>query len=1031
MRKLNRNRQMPRRTLLALMLSAALVAQAQAPERALVDVYGFDAVAGPIADYRLRVDGVEQQPNEYGALRLDLAGGDHQVEILRAGKVVSTLPLTTSAGEIAELIINFESDGQATVSLESSAQSTQDLAEKPVIADPGTLEGQVINAETGKPLAGARVYIAGTPIDLTTDAEGRFQADLPGGSYSVSVLAPSFASQTLDAVEIPAKGKATRNIELTPAGLELAEFVVTEPYVEGSLAAFVEERRSSAAVTDILGAEQISRAGDSDAAGALKRVTGLTLVDGKYIYVRGLGERYSSTLLNGAQVPSPDPTRRVVPLDLFPTEVLQGIVVQKTYSADMPGEFGGGTIQLRTRGVPERFFVRVGTTIEYADGTTGKDGLRYDGGQRDWTGFDDDARYASRVFGEPRLPSNSSELEAAGEELAALGYNTREASLAPNASAGFGIGDRFEFGDSDISLGYIAAARYAHSWDDRLEQRNTYSLFQGGLLPAEDFERRNTERSIDNSLFAALGLEIGEHHSLNFTATQLRQTTDQAQIDEGLTSSGNIDRITELEWVENSLQTLQLDGEHSLPQFHDLYVKWQVTDSKAKRYSPNTRQYRFTFDDLEQAFTFESFNQQRIDNLDDNATDYGIDLRMPFSFGEGIDLTVQAGTALLERDRVSSIRRFRFTGRRPPGPIFDFEDLLQPGNIGPNGLRLEEGTLASDSYTATQKLEAWYLMFDGSWGQWRANLGMRREDMRQEVITVRPFDPNATPEIGLLDNSDDLPAASLTWAYSENAQFRAAYSTTLSRPDIREQSRANFVDPILDVRVEGNPDLKQAEIKNIDLRWEYYFNSVESFSVALFSKDFSNPIELVSVPASGNLLQIRNADSATNVGIEFDLYKSLGEVGSFGFWPGFMRKMPWSELYLGANYARIDSEIDLGDNQGIQTNAKRPLQGQSKYVANVSVSWQPADGLTEATLLYNVFGERISRVGVSGLPDIVEEPFDQLDFTMSRTLPWPDWKMKLRLRNLLDPEVRFSQGGEPTRTYTKGREVALSVEWKF
>lgn len=1011
-----------------MLLSMALAAQAQ---DASVDVYGFDSVAGPTADFRIRIDGAEQAPNQYGALRLVLPAGEHQLEVMRDGKVVSTLPLVTTVGEVAEIIVNFEADGRATVSLESSAQTTRALAEKVEIADPGVLEGQVVSAENGKPIAGARVYIAGTPLDVTTGADGRFSAEIPGGTYAVSVLAPSFASQTLDAVEVPAKGKAERNIELTPAGLELAEYVVTEPFVEGSLAAFVEERRTSASVTDILGAEQISRAGDSDAAGALKRVTGLTLVDGKYIYVRGLGERYSSTLLNSAQVPSPDPTRRVVPLDLFPTEVLQGIVVQKTYSADMPGEFGGGTIQLRTRGVPESFFMRASATVEYVDGTTGADGLRYDGGNRDWTGFDDDAREAPSVFGSARLPSDPAQLEAAGEELAALGYATRESSLQPNASTGFGIGNNFQFGDSDISLGYIAAVRYAHSWDDQTEQRNTYSLFQDRLLPAEDFERRNTERNIDSSLFAALGLQIGEQHNLNFTATQLRQTSDQAQIDEGLTSSGNIDRITELEWVENSLQTLQFDGEHSLPQLGGLYIKWQVTDSKAGRYSPNTREHRFTFDEQLDDFIFESFNQQRIDDLDDNATDYGIDVRMPFTIAEGVDLNVQAGAALLERERESSIRRFRFSGRRPAGPIFNFEDLLQPGNIGPNGLRLEEGTLSSDSYSATQKLEARYLMIDASWGELRANLGMRREDMLQEVITVRPFDPNATPEVGLLDSSDNLPAAALTWAYSEKAQFRVAYSTTLSRPDIREQSRANYVDPLLDVRVEGNPNLKQAEIENLDLRWEYYFNSVESFSVALFSKDFTNPIELVSVPASGNLLQIRNADSATNVGIEFDLYKSFTEIGNFDFWPAFMKKLPWSELYLGANYASIESEIDLGDNQGIQTNAKRPLQGQSEYVANVSLSWQPADGLTEATLLYNVFGERISRVGVSGLPDIVEEPFHQLDFTMSRSLPWQNWKLKLRLRNLLDPDVRFSQGGEPTRVYSKGREAALSVEWKF
>ena len=257
-----RTRLSPRKTLLATLLSVALSAHAQEP--AAVDVYGFDAIAGPTADFLVRIDGVEQAPNAYGSLRLQPSPGEHLVEILRGGKVLSTLTLTTSAGEIAELIVNFETDGRATVSLESSAQATRDLAEKVEIADPGVLEGQIINAENGQPIAGARIYIAGTPLDVTSDAQGRFRAEVPGGSYSVSVLAPSFASQTLDAVDIPAKGSAKRDIEMTPAGLELPEYVVVEPFVEGSLAAFVEERRTSAAVTDIIGAEQIARAGDSD-----------------------------------------------------------------------------------------------------------------------------------------------------------------------------------------------------------------------------------------------------------------------------------------------------------------------------------------------------------------------------------------------------------------------------------------------------------------------------------------------------------------------------------------------------------------------------------------------------------------------------------------------------------------------------------------------------------------------------------------------------------------------------------------------
>jgi hypothetical protein len=232
------------------------------------------------------------------------------------------------------------------------------------------------------------------------------------------------------------------------------------------------------------------------------------------------------------------------------------------------------------------------------------------------------------------------------------------------------------------------------------------------------------------------------------------------------------------------------------------------------------------------------------------------------------------------------------------------------------------------------------------------------------------------------------------------------------------------------VRVLGSADLKQAEIENIDLRWEYYFSTLESLSIALFSKEFTNPIELVSTPASGEVLALANADSATNIGIEFDVYKSLDGVGRLGFLPGVLQRLPWQDVYIGANYARIDSEIDLGD-PGIQTNAVRPLQGQSKYVGNASLSYLHPDGRTEAQLSWNVFGERIFRVGVNGLPDVYEQPFNQLDFTLSQKLPWDGFGLKLRLRNLLDPEVRFEQGGAPTRAYRKGREAALSVEWKF
>ncbi len=1023
-----------KRPLFALAALALATRLAFAADGATLSVYVFDQRT-PLADAEVWVDGTAKgRTSSDGALRLQLPAGAHRLEVKRANEAVVALDLELQESENAELIATLYPDAAPSLLIESSHQdgnAVADTAAQAAAGPPGSFTGRIVNGEDGKPVANARVFISGTPLDVSTDADGNFSVPIAAGIYSMSVIASSFATITLYDIVIEA-GKATkRPIELTPSGTELPEFVVLEPFVEGSLAAFVEERRESSAVTDILGAEQISRAGDSDAAGALKRVTGLTLVDGKYIYVRGLGERYSSTLLNGAQVPSPDPTRRVVPLDLFPTEVLSGIVVQKTYTADMPAEFGGGTIQLRTRGVPESFFIRTALSLGYADGTTGEEGLRYAGGTRDWTGSDDGSRDAPLLFASDRLPSNPTDLQAAGQQLAAQGYNVRTARLPPNGSLGVGVGDNFVFRDGDLQLGYIAAFRYAHAWDDRTEERANYSLFGERLIPSEEFERRKTERSIDSSVFLAFGLKLGELHTVDLTATRLRQTVDETEVDEGILSSGNLDRVTNLEWIENALNTVQLAGEHSFPELGGLHANWQATKADSGRESPNAREYRFSFDEALQDFFFESFNQQRFESLADEASDYRLDLKYPLAFGDNLAFSLQAGASQFERDRVSSIRRFRFSGRRPPGFFNDFEELLAPGNIGPNGLQLQEGTQSSDSYTANQALDARYFAVDATWRQLSANLGVRREDILQTVTTVRPFDPNATPEVGVLDSSDTLPAGSLTWAYSEKAQLRFAYSSTLSRPDIREQTRANFVDPQLDVRVEGNPDLKQAEIDNIDLRWEYYFNALESFSVALFSKEFTNPIELVSVPASGNLLQIRNANSATNVGIEFDTYKSLAPLSNLSWLPEFARELPWSDIYVGANYAKIESEIDLGENQGIQTNAVRPLQGQSKYVANASLSYLHPEGFTEATLLFNVFGERISRVGVSGLPDVLEQPFEQLDFTISQQLPWQQWKLKLRLRNLLDPAVNFTQGGEITREFKKGREAAISVEWKF
>lgn len=1019
------------RNLLSLLFLLLPVGAVLAADPARLAVYVFDGDR-PVEGVALRASGTELgRTSTDGALHRTIAPGEHRIQLLRGEDELATLPLSLQEGEDAQLIVVLRAGAAPRLLLESSHRAPRTLEAAAPAGPPGRLAGRIVSAEDGRAVAGARVYVAGIPLDLRTDAEGRFEVELAAGSHAISILAPGFSSQTIEAVEVPAGEEKRIAIELTPAGVEMPEFVVIQPFVEGSLAAFAEERRTSSAVADLLGAEQISRAGDSDAAGALKRVTGLTLVDGRFVYVRGLGERYASVLLNGAQVPSPDPTRRVVPLDLFPADILQGIVVQKTFSADLPGEFGGGTIQLRTRGIPEGFVLKAGLGLGHAAGTTGEQGLGYAGGNRDWTGFDDGSRAAPPGLLGPALPSDPAALEALGEELAGRGFGVRRRTLGPGSSGSFALGDVFE-AEAGWSLGYLASLRHSQSWDHRTEQRAAFSVLGNGqLIPLTRFERQRTERSIDAGAFLATGLKLGEDHEISATAFEVRQTVDETRIDEGVLGSGNLERQFLLQWTENELFATQLGGHHALRGEDGPRIAWQITDSRARRQAPFAREYGFSYDEGFDAFFYNGQNLIRYENLVDDARQWRLDLEWPWRMGETATLTLQAGLDRLDRSRRSSIDRFAYRGGRVRDAT-SIDEVLQPGLIGPDPrqLRLQRSTQPTDAYTAGQRLDARYLGADLRLDRWRFVLGLREEHNDQEVRTRPLFaGPEVAPVVGRVQATDRLPSAAITRSLGENAQLRLGLARTVSRPDFRELSEAPFIDPQLDIRVQGNPELLPAAIRHLDLRWEYYFSATESLSLAWFRKDFDHPIELVRVPASGELLGIRNAEAARNRGIEIDLYASMGKLGKLPWLPRWMQGLPWDQFWLGGNYARIDSEIDLGSSRGTQTSARRPLQGQSPYVGNLSLSWLHPQGDFEATLLYNVFGPRIAQVGDSGVPDVYEQPFGQLDFTFTRRLA-PGWSMKLRLRNLLDPEQRYQVGDAITRRFHKGREVQLALEWR-
>jgi TonB-dependent receptor len=1039
--------------LLSLLTGTAAFAQ-----QASLTLYVFNEGA-PVENIEILLDDrLIGLTNVHGMAAIEIGPGIHYLELRLEDSVVVGQQILAVQDELSQWIVDVTGGGSAIYDVESSRP---ELAGAPAAAAgetdsaPGRVEGRLTSADDGRPVPNARIFISGVSADIRSDAEGWFSAEAPVGPRSVSVLHSGFNTLTRDDVAVTEGGTATLELELTPAGSELPEFVVVVPHISGSLASVLEERREEVAVANILGAEQIAKAGDSDAAGALKRVTGLTLVGGRFIFVRGMGERYSSTLLNGANVPSPDPTRRVVPLDLFPAGIIESIAVQKSFTPEMPAEFGGGTVQLRTRHLPEEPFLDAEVKLGYNDQTTGKVGLDYRGGGSDWTGYDDGTRAMSDLLAAAtadgtRLKEFSrftgegytrEELEAIGESLPE-NYKLYAKDAPPNTGFGLAGGQRFDVGDA-FTLGFLAALDYDDTYLTTVQQRTDYVVGAGEELESEnDYTYHTSARNIDASGFVTLGAEIGEHNRLTWNWMLLRSTSDLAQRYGGFNkdADGGDIQFTDLEWIERQLLSNQLLGEHTIPALWDMQWTWDLSESSAETDEPDSRSYRYDPDTLTAATDDLIFslrndsNQRRWAELEDNGDTWNVHLVQPISLWDRVDLSARAGVGSVDRDRLSNTRRFAFQSRgslsgsvdlrRNPNP----EEIIFDETIAPNGWQLNEVTIPTDAYTADQTLDSRYFALDFLLDDWlRLGGGLRREESEQSVVTFDIFNEQGDPIVSELSTDDAFRSFSGTLIFGEH-QIRAGYGETTNRPDFKELSPAIYKDPLLDRFIKGNPDLIPAYLNNYDLRWDWYFDQDEFVSLGVFYKEFVDPIENVILAGAARITSFDNALSAENSGVEFELYTDLDFISRWWGEPEW-----WGKWYVNTNYAWIDSTIELSEeNSAVQTSDSRPLQGQSPYVLNFQLGYDDLDRGINSALLFNLFGEYIVDVGTNGAPDVYSQPRPILDFVYAQAFGADDrWKFKFRARNLLDAEVELTQGGATTRSFTVGREYQAAVEWSF
>jgi hypothetical protein len=1010
-----------------------------------VVVFGVDGA--PLEGVKVAIDGTDAftRTNADGGALLEAPAGTWRVTFEQGDRRGTATEVRVVDGMRTEVVAEFDTPGKGFWADVEAPEGDEEEVEEDKKEDdaqegpPGTLTGTILSAEEGKPVETARILVRGSTAEDQTGPDGQFSLTLPPGEWDISVIHPDFSTASRQAVEIESNEETSVDIELTPAAVRLSAFRVAIPRIEGGTVQLMEERKDSSAATEVMGAEEFSKTGDSTAAGALKRVTGLTVVGGKFVYVRGLGSRYSSSLLNGANLPSTEPEKRVVPLDLFPTSMLESITIQKTYTPDMPGGFGGGVVQMETRSYPSEFDANLSLSVGGATDTTFQEGQTYNGGSLDFLGVDDGTRTMPESFDNMTEGKELSKINMFGqgnfteEDIEELGemlpnnYNVNSRTVMPNLSISGEIGDQFDLG-GNTTAGFLLSASYDYSHDiDDYEEKTVINSRDGPTVQNEyEFYETNDE-VVANAILSG-GIDFGEQHRLQLTSLINRVTDDTVRTYEGFYNDyGDTIRVTRLRWQERQLMFHQLQGEHAFPGAQDLTVNWQYVFSQANRHEPDRRDYRYNWDADYGEYVLSDRargNVRLYNELLDNTHDARLAFKLPIGIWGGRDMDLKFGTGATSKQRQVDTRRFIYdTGTADPEFLSKRpEQLFNDENIGPDSaFTLKEATRPTDNYSGGQLVVAGYAMAEMPITEdFMATFGARVEHSVQDVETTALFSEEQTTSE--LKTTDVLPSLNLKYDINDEMLVRTAVARTVNRPNFRELSNAQFNDVVGGNTFQGNPDLDRAQITHVDARYEWYPSRGESLSLGAFYKDFEDPIELTYRASAGTLVQPVNIQGAQNFGVEFAARTKLDFIGE-----------AVKDFYIAGNVSYIYSQISIdpeSDAADLLTNTERPLQGQSPYTVNLQFGYDNPESRTQATLLYNVSGPRIVEVGAYGIPDNYEQPFHSLDFTFSQKFD-NEWKISVSADNLLNLPHTYEQGDITTYYELEGRSFSLGVSKGF
>ncbi|QSZ42721.1 TonB-dependent receptor plug domain-containing protein [Sulfurimonas aquatica] len=992
--------------------------------------------------------------DEDGSVELILEVGTHQIEIFAKDENGANLGYAKKSIEIKEgrdtqVIATFNDEGlipqiEVDTPLGNSDTITADKE------NTGLLHGLVLTSDKNLPIPNARVFVKGTSIDAKSDENGNFYVEIPADvNISISIVHSEYSSQTLNNIVVQKDDTINKEIKLTPASMELEEFIVLAPKVQGSIATIMAEEKENSAITNIVGAAEMSKKGDSTAAGALRRVTGVTLVDGTDVYVRGLGGRYSNVEMNSLPLPSPDPQRRTVPLDIFPSAVISSMKVQKSATADIPASFGGGYVDIRTKGKTKENYLKITTEMKQ-NSNSGKAVNSYEGSTTDWMGVDDGYRYipveilnASQiVVGEVVPTFDARNNQAYTTAITNRLFTSNKETLPLGGKMTLEGAYNLEIADKH-ELSFFANYSYGqdHTYREEKYFKYSYNKTTDSLYtdPEQYGDNYTTLNRYTNAGMFNLHYNYADVFNLKYTKLYSKISEKVTKVSDGIANSDDDWKIRyDLNWEERTLDVNQLTGDlkYEVADFENIFTFGSEL-ALADLNQPSNYKYAYLrdvrFDGVVVGEPYlDRFSPNAFLNLTSQDELFALSLnnKTILDFFSEKDY-IEVGLINSAKTRESRYNKY-LMNKSTSDKLTDDIDSIYDASIRNNydeTFRLDIAFQPAYWYDAQVDETSYFTnFFLKPLKELEILIGARQTNFTQTVYQYTNNNDALAPIESVPESlafNSLLPSLGIKYIFDKKNQLNFAFAQTYIVPDLREFTSAEYFHPYEVATVQGNPDLVNTNIYNYDLKYSHYFSDTESLSFGVFYKYLDKPIEDVQLPSSSlPRYSYDNADYATLYGFEIDGRKSFNTIHSY-----------LKNYYISGNFSYTKSVVSLREEQiSTYTTNNRELQGLSPMVINASLGYESKG--RDVTLSYNKMGERIRKVGmVDGndeFPDFYEVPPQVLDFVWIEGFD-NGLSLKLKCQNLLDEETIWYQGSTNniTNKFKVGRFYSLAIAYKY